>query len=145
MAALETRGAGDDDPTQQLTTLKEQLNGERTAREKAEKVSAVERALSGFNFASPTARTDAANILQQNSKRRSDGTFVINGVPLEAWAKDKLPSERGYLLAPERGPGGSTGATGGKRATTEMIKIGMSAEDRAAVMSALSQSLSSQQ
>lgn len=123
---------------------KARADAEKRAQE-SEKKSAVDAALNGFTFPTPEARQTAFEKVSSEVKRMDDGTLVAgDNLTPEAFVKDFLPSKHAYLLAPDIRGGSGNGAsyTHGanvKVATTEMIKDGMTADDRAAVVARITE------
>ena len=114
----------------------EQLKGQGL-----EKSGMLGKILDGYQFVAPEARNTALTMLDSMVKRNDDGSYTAADTTPEAFAKTFLTEQNSYLLAPAHAGGsGASGAPGtgginrgGSVPTTEMIKPGMTAEDRAAI------------
>lgn len=126
--------------TRDIADLKAAAQKATEEAAKARKDSAVSTAISELKFANPQAREVALGLF--NGQLREEGGRYIAGDNLtpEAHAKTFFGEQHSYLLA-TNGATGGTGITststnpqgGGRIATTEMIKYGMSEEDKTLV------------
>ncbi len=113
---------------------------------KTEKESKLRTALGQFNFASPDAAEDAFTLLQSKVDFDSDGKLVADGLPMEDFVKDYIPSKKAHLLA-QTGKGGAGASAGSNKGGAgafqiEAIKPGMSVEDQARAAGAIRQAIS---
>jgi hypothetical protein len=106
-----------------LDTANANFAAEKTAREKAEAASALDRKnsairseLSQFQYASPEAAEDAFASVSAKIEQDADGNYVADGLLLKDYVSTFIPEKKSYLLA-QVDKGGS-GASGGRGRTT---------------------------
>jgi hypothetical protein len=125
---------------------------ERRAEE-TDRHSVIRTALNGLPFVNEKAADTAFSIVSPHVRRLDDGALVAesNGenFPVQAFTKDFLEKEHGYLFkasgASGSGASSSTATTHfGAKADTNMIKVGMKAEDRASVVESIAAALAPQ-
>ena len=130
-----------------LKTAKEQA--ERRAEE-TERFSTIRTALNGLPFVNDKAAETAFSIVSPHVRRLDDGSLVagISGdnFPVDAFTKDYLQKDHGYLFRTTGASGSGAPATGsglrmGAKADINSIKVGMKQEDRQAAVDAISAAL----
>jgi hypothetical protein len=130
----------------QMASLTKEREADKKRADDSERMSAVTAALSGFQFASESARQTAVEKLLPQIKRTETGALVAgDNLTPEAFIKDFLPTQHAYLLAPVNTggsgvtPGGNHGPS--KAVDLNSIKPGMSVDDNAAARAAIAQTL----
>jgi hypothetical protein len=143
--------------TQQIKTLTEGMRKVQADKEAAEKraeetdrFSQVRTALQGMPFVSEQAANTAFQQVIPHVRRLDDQSLVatVNGdnFPVSAFSKEFLEKEHAYLFKSSGSSGSGAPAQGtgvhlGPKGNTDMIKPGMSATDRAAVMQAIREAM----
>jgi hypothetical protein len=139
--------------TDQLKAYGNEIQTLKTAKESAEKraeeterFSTIRTALNGLPFVSDKSAETAFSIVSPHVRRLDDGSLVagVNGdnFPVDAFAKDFLQKEHGYLFR-TTGASGSGAHTAGSgvrmvaKADTNTIKAGMKQDDRQAVVDSI--------
>lgn len=127
----------------------DQMQADKETAEKKtkqlERHTKIRTALSALTqgFANDVAPQTAFMLVEPLIKELEDGTLVGgDNLPVEDFVKDYLPKQHPYLLKPTGSggagaSGGSGGGSGGKVGNTDMIKPGMSAEERQLVIAAI--------
>jgi len=145
--------------TEQLKTQGGEIAGLRTAKEAAEKraeeterFSTIRTSLNGLPFVSDKSAETAFSIVVPHVRRLDDGSLVagINGdnFPVDAFVKDFLQKEHGYLFRTTGASGSGAPASGsgvrmGSKVDINSIKVGMKAEDRQAAVDSIAAALQS--
>ena len=136
----------------EITALKSAKESAERRAEETERFSTIRTALNGLPFVSDKSAETAFSIVQPHVRRLDDNSLVagINGdnFPVDAFAKDYLQKEHGYLFrttgaSGSGAPVAGTGVRMGVRADTNSIKIGMKQEDRQAVVDSIAAALQS--
>lgn len=138
---LELKRSNEKLVTDMAAIVKQREDADKRADD-SERMSIVNTALGGFQFATDAARQTAVEKILPQIKRTDVGTLVAgDNLTPEAFIKDFLPTQHAYLLA-SVGVGGS-GITpgqqqrGGQAVDLDSIKPGMAPEARAAAIQAI--------
>ena len=145
--------------TDQLKAYGNEIQTLKTAKESAEKraeeterFSTIRTALNGLPFVSEKSAETAFSIVSPHVRRLDDGSLVagVNGdnFPVDAFAKDFLQKEHGYLFRTTGASGSGAPASGsgvrmGSKVDINSIKVGMKPEDRQAAVDSIAAALQS--
>jgi len=139
----------------QIETLKKERQEAEERAERSDRHSVIRAALNNMHFIGDTAAQTAFTIVEPHIKRLDDNSLigaVPNGdnFPVDAFVKDYLQKEHGYLLRSTGSQGsgaqsmGGTGVRMGVKADISDIKPGMKAETRDSVVASIAAALQSQ-
>lgn len=144
--------------TDQVKAYGSEIQGLKTAKDAAEKraeeterFSTIRTALNGMPFVSDKSAETAFSIVSPHVRRLDDGSLVAgvngeNNFPVDAFAKDYLQKEHGYLFkssgaSGSGAPAAGTGVRMGSRADINSIKIGMKPDERQAIVDSIASAL----
>lgn len=136
----------------EISTLKAAKEQAEKRAEETERFSTIRTALNGLPFVSDKSAETAFSIVSPHVRRLDDGSLVagISGdnFPVDAFAKDFLQKEHGYLFRTTGASGSGAPAAGsgvrmGSRVDINTIKVGMKQDDRQAVVDSIAAALQS--
>lgn len=125
---------------ERIKAMEDKNKQQEVALKDTSKKSAVESALSGYEFHNAAAKMDALNSILPSVVESADGGWVsADARTVEAIVAEVLQGAKSYLLKPENsgGSGASRGnmpfVPGGSKVSMEDIKPGMSKEQQQAL------------
>ena len=137
----------------EITTLKTAKETAERHAEETDRHSTIRTALTGMPFVNDKAAQTAFGIVLPHVRRLDDGSLVAgiggDNFPVDAFTKDYLEKEHGYLFKPSGASGSGAPSNGGgvrmgAKVDTSVIKVGMDAKDRAAVVESIAAAMQAQ-